>query len=300
MSMNDKKKMPKPVMIPLDKLHPFPDHPYKVKDNEEMDRLANSILEHGILTPILARPIENTDGELEILSGHRRCHAAKRAFLSAVPTIVCALTRDEAAILVVDSNLHRERLLPSEKAKAYKLKFDALKHQGRYDYVYDDDTSGQVVPKPDDRRTSALIGEAIGESYKTVDRYIRLTELIPELMSLVDSGRIAFSVGVELSYLTEEQQHEISLDAEVLERTPSYSQAVRMHKEQNLGTLTIERMQEIMNEDKPNQKEHLSLPMERISKYIPKGYTPKQAQEYVESVLEQAYKRRMRAREEER
>lgn len=300
MSMNDKKKTPKPVMIPLDKLHPFPDHPYKVKDNEEMDRLVNSILEYGILTPILARPIENTDGELEILSGHRRYHAAKKAFLSAVPTIVCALTRDEAAILVVDSNLHRERLLPSEKAKAYKLKFDALKHQGRYDYVYDDGTSGQVVPKPDDRRTSALIGEAFGESYKTVDRYIRLTELIPELMSLVDSGRIAFSVGVELSYLTEEQQHEIVLDAEVWERTPSYSQAVRMHKEQNLGTLTIERMQEIMNEDKPNQKEHLSLPMERISKYIPKGYTPKQAQEYVESVLEQAYKRRMRAREEER
>ena len=299
MSMNDKKKTPKPVLIPLDKLHPFPDHPYKVKDNEEMDRLVNSILEYGILTPILARPIENTDGELEILSGHRRCHAAKKAFLSAVPTIVCALTRDEAAILVVDSNLHRERLLPSEKAKAYKLKFDALKHQGRYNYVYDD-TSGQVVPKPDDRRTSALIGEAIGESYKTVDRYIRLTELIPELMSLVDSSRIAFSVGVELSYLTEEQQHEIALDAEVWERTPSYSQAVRMHKEQNLGTLTIERMQEIMNEDKPNQKEHLSLPMERISKYIPKGYTPKQAQEYVESVLEQAYKRRMRAREEER
>ena len=299
MSMNDKKKTPKPVLIPLDKLHPFPDHPYKVKDNEEMDRLIDSILEHGILTPILARPIENTDGELEILSGHRRCHAAKRAFLSAVPTIVCALTRDEAAILVVDSNLHRERVLPSEKAKAYKLKFDALKHQGRYDYMFDDDTSGQVVPKPDDRRTSALIGEAMGESYKTVDRYIRLTELIPDLMSLVDSGRIAFSVGVELSYLTEEQQHEIVLDAEVLERTPSYSQAVRMHREHLLGELTFDRIREIMDEDKPNQKEHLSLPMERISKYIPKGYTPKQAQEYVESILEQAYKRRMRYREQE-
>ena len=297
MSMNDKKKAPKPVLIHLDKLHPFPDHPYKVKDNEEMDRLIDSILEHGILTPILARPIENTDGELEILSGHRRCHAAKRAFLSAVPTIVCALTRDEAAILVVDSNLHRERLLPSEKAKAYKLKFDALKHQGRRS---DPEASGQVVPNSDSHYTAALIGDETGESYKTVQRYIRLTELIPELLDLVDSGRIAFSVGVELSYLTEEQQHEIVLDAEVLERTPSYSQAVRMHKEQNHGTLTIERMQEIMNEDKPNQKEHLSLPMERISKYIPKGYTPKQAQEYVESVLEQAYKRRMRAREEER
>ncbi len=300
MTTNDKKKAPKSVMISLDKLHPFPDHPYKVVDNEEMERLKDSIREHGILSPILARPLEGSDGELQILSGHRRCFAAKDIWLQTVPVIVCNLTYDEAAVLVVDSNLHRERLLPSEKAKAYKLKFDALKHQGRYNYVFDDDASGQVVPKPDDRRTSALIGEAMGESYKTVDRYNRLTELIPELMSLVDSGRIAFSVGVELSYLTEEQQHEISLDAEVLERTPSYSQAVRMHKEQNLGTLTIERMQEIMNEDKPNQKEHLSLPMERISKYIPKGYTPKQAQEYVESVLEQAYKRRMRAREEER
>ena len=300
MSMNDKKKTPKPVLIPIDKLHPFPDHPYKVVDNEEMERLKDSIREHGILSPILARPIEGSDGDLQILSGHRRCFAAKDIWMQTVPVIVCNPTYYEAAILVVDSNLHRERLLPSEKAKAYKLKFDALKHQGRYDYVFDDDTSGQVVPKPDDRRTSALIGEAMGESYKTVDRYIRLTELIPELMSLVDSGRIAFSVGVELSYLTEEQQHEIALDAEVLERTPSYSQAVRMHEEHNLGTLTIKRMQEIMNENKPNQKEHLSLPMDRISKYIPKGYTPKQAQEYVERVLEQAYKRRMRVREQER
>lgn len=297
MTMNDKKKAPKPVMIPLDKLHPFPDHPYKVVDNEEMERLKDSIREHGVLSPILARPIEGSDGEFLILSGHRRCFAAKDIWLQTVPVIVCNPTYDEAAVLVVDSNLHRERLLPSEKAKAYKLKFDALKHQGRRS---DPEASGQVVPNSDSHYTAALIGDETGESYKTVQRYIRLTELIPDLMSLMDSGRIAFSVGVELSYLTEEQQHEIALDAEVWERTPSYSQAVRMHKEQNLGTLTIERMQEIMNEDKPNQKEHLSLPMERISKYIPKGYTPKQAQEYVENVLEQAYKRRMRAREEER
>ena len=298
MTAKDKKPtgQTKPVMIPLSKLHPFPEHPYKVQDNEEMDRLVESIEQHGILSPILARPIEGSDGEYEIISGHRRCHAAEEAYLTAVPTIVCNLTRDEAAILLVDSNLHREHLLPSEKAFAYKMKADALNRQGqRTDLT----TSGQIVPKSDDNRTTAQIGEEYGESYKTVQRYIRLTNLIPELLSLMDSGRISFSVGVELSYLNEEQQQEIGLDAEVLERTPSYSQAVRMHKEQNLGTLTIERLQDIMNEDKPNQKEHLSLPMERISKYIPKGYTPKQAQEYVESVLKQAYNRR-RAREEER
>lgn len=298
MTTKDKKPtgQTKPVMIPLSKLHPFPEHPYKVQDNEEMDRLIESIEQHGILSPILARPIEGSDGEYEIISGHRRCHAAEEAYLTAVPTIVCNLTRDEAAILLVDSNLHREHLLPSEKAYAYKLKADAMNRQGqRTDLA----TSGQIVPKSDDNRTTAQIGEEYGESYKTVQRYIRLTNLIPELLSLMDSGRISFSVGVELSYLNEEQQQEIGLGAEVLERTPSYSQAVRMHKEQNLGTLTIERLQDIMNEDKPNQKEHLSLPMERISKYIPKGYTPKQAQEYVESVLKQAYNRR-RAREEER
>ena len=298
MTAKDKKPtgQTKPVMIPLTKLHPFPEHPYKVQDNEEMDWLIESIEQHGILSPILARPIEGSDGEYEIISGHRRCHAAEEAYLTAVPTIVCNLTRDEAAILLVDSNLHREHLLPSEKAFAYKLKADAMNRQGQRT---DLSTSGQIVPKSDDNRTTAQIGEEYGESYKTVQRYIRLTNLIPELLSLMDSGRISFSVGVELSYLNEEQQQEIGLDAEVLERTPSYSQAVRMHKEQNLGTLTTERLREIMDEDKPNQKEHLSLPMERISKYIPKGYTPKQAQEYVESVLKQAYNRR-RAREEER
>ena len=286
----------KPVMIPLNKLHPFPDHPYKVLDNEEMDRLKESICEHGILCPILIRPIENADGEYEIISGHRRCFAARALERETVPTIVCDLTRDEAAVLLVDSNLHREHLLPSEKAFAYKMKADALNRQGqRTDLT----TSGQIVPKSDDNRTTAQIGEEYGESYKTVQRYIRLTNLIPELLSLMDSGRISFSVGVELSYLNEEQQQEIGLDAEVLERTPSYSQAVRMHREHLLGELTFDRIREIMDEDKPNQKEHLSLPMERISKYIPKGYTPKQAQEYVERVLKQAYNRR-RAREEER
>ena len=281
-------------MVQLSDLVPFKIHPFRVIDDESMLRTTESIATFGVLSPLIVRPIEG--GKYEIISGHRRCHAAEEAYLTAVPTIVCNLTRDEAAILLVDSNLHREHLLPSEKAYAYKLKADAMNRQGqRTDLT----TSGQIVPKSDDNRTTAQIGEEYDESYKTVQRYIRLTNLIPELLSLMDSGRISFSVGVELSYLNEEQQQEIGLDAEVLERTPSYSQAVRMHKEQNLGTLTIERLQDIMNEDKPNQKEHLSLPMERISKYIPKGYTPKQAQEYVERVLEQAYKRR-RSREEER
>ena len=298
MNDNAKKATAKnPVMIPLNKLHPFPDHPYKVLDNEEMDRLKESICEHGILCPILVRPIENADSEYEIISGNRRCFAARALGRETVPTIVCDLTRDEAAILLVDSNLHREHLLPSEKAFAYKLKADAMSRQGqRTDLA----TSGQVVPKSDDSRTTAQIGKENSESYKTVQRYIRLTNLIPELLSLVDSGRIAFSVGVELSYLNGEQQTDLASDAELFDKTPSYSQAVRMHREHLLGELTFDRIREIMDEDKPNQKEHLSLPMERISKYIPKGYTPKQAQEYVERVLEQAYKRRMRSREQER
>ena len=228
----------KPVMIPLSKLHPFPDHPYKVLDNEEMDRLKESICEHGILCPILIRPIEDTDGEYEIISGHRRCFAAGTLGRETVPTIVCDLTRDEAAILLVDSNLHREHLLPSEKEFAYKLKADAMSRQGqRIDLV----TSGQVVPKSDDSRTTAQIGKENGESYKTVQRYIRLTNLIPELLSLVDSDRIAFSVGVELSYLNEEQQTDLASDAELLDKTPSYSQAVRMHREHLLGELTFDR-----------------------------------------------------------
>lgn len=291
MPRNDK---PTSAELPLSALHPFPNHPYKVTDDEAMFALMDSIDAHGVLSPVLVRP--EKDG-YEIISGHRRCHAAKAVGLKTVPAIVCDLSRSEAAILLVDSNLHREHLLPSEKAFAYKLKADAMSRQGqRIDLV----TSGQVVPKSDDSRTTAQIGKENGESYKTVQRYIRLTNLIPELLSLVDSGRIAFSVGVELSYLNEEQQTDLASDAELLDKTPSYSQAVRMHREHLLGELTFDRIREIMDEDKPNQKEHLSLPMERISKYIPKGYTPKQAQEYVESVLEQAYKRRMRAHEQER
>ena len=188
--------------ISINKLHEFKDHPYKVLDNDELNELIRSIQEHGILSPLIVRPLEGATGEYEIISGHRRFHAAQRAGLTEVPAFIYAVSRDEAAIMLVDSNLHREHILPSEKAFAYKMKAEALNHQGKRT----DPTSGQIVPKSDENRTTAMIGEQTGESYKTVQRYIRLTYLIPELLDLMDEGKIAFSVGVELSYLSPEAQ----------------------------------------------------------------------------------------------
>ena len=204
------------VTIPISKLHPFEGHPYKVLDNEEMDDLTESIRENGVLTPVLVRPLENAPGAYEIIAGHRRIHAAQLAGLDTVPAFVHAIDRDEASILLVDSNLHREHILPSEKAFAFKLKFEAMKHQGR--------TSGQVGPK----LTVDTISEA--DSGRQVKRYIRLTHLGPKLLDLVDQGRIAFSVGVELSYLDVDAQAYIAEIAERDDRTPSYSQASRMHR----------------------------------------------------------------------
>ena len=202
-------------------MKPFEGHPYKVIDNEEMDALVESIKAHGIMTPLIVRRIG--DDRYEIVSGHRRAHAAELAGLDTVPAIEMDMTRDEAAIALVDSNLHRERLLPSEKAFAYKLKAEALEHQGRRL------TSGQVVPKSDDKRTTAVIGEQTGESYKTVQRYIRLTHLIPALLDMVDDGRIAFSVGVELSFLDSDLQAALMIAIHLNDCTPSYAQACRMH-----------------------------------------------------------------------
>ena len=192
-----------PVAIPVSKLRPFEGHPYKVLDNDEMNTLIESIQTQGILSPLIVRPMENTTDEYEVVSGHRRLHAAIKAGLETVPAIIYALDRDAAAIAVVDSNLHREHILPSEKAFAYKMKADALSHQGQRS----DLTLGQVVPKSDSNRTTAVIGEPLGESYKTVQRYIRLTYLIPELLDWMDEGKIALSVGVELSFLSDEAQY---------------------------------------------------------------------------------------------
>ena len=281
--------------ISINKLHEFRDHPYQVLDNEEMNSLIESVQQQGIMTPLIVRPLESTTDEYEIISGHRRFRAAQKAGLAEVPAFIRPVSRDEAAIMVVDSNLHREHLLPSEKAFAYKLKAEALNHQGKRN----DLTSGQIVSKSDDRRTTAIIGEKSGESYKTVQRYIRLTNLIPELLELMDEGKIAFSVGVELSYLSVNIQYYL---LDIIERddcTPSYSQAFHMHKEMHNGTLTMQYVDKLMATEKPNQREMLKIPADRVRAFLPKNGTNKQAEDYIVKAVEHynKYLRRQRDRE---
>ena len=202
--------------IPIEKLHPFEGHPYKVLDDGEMDDLIESVRENGALSPLIVRPLEDTENEYEVISGHRRLHAAERAGMQSVPAFVYEVSRDEAAILLVDSNLHREHILPSEKAFAYKLKLEALTHQGK--------TSRQVGEK----WSVAQVSEAANESQHQVHRYIRLTKLVPELLQMMDEGRIAFSVGVELSFLSEKSQRDVLNAIELNDCTPSYSQACKI------------------------------------------------------------------------
>ena len=274
----------KPIAIPIAKLHPFEGHPYKVLDNEEMEALTESIHTEGILSPLIVRPLEGTD-EYEVISGHRRLHAAQRAGLSEVPALVYEISREEAAIMLVDSNLHREHILPSEKAFAYKLKADALNHRGERT----DLTSGQVGPK---LRSDEMIAEESGESRKQVQRYIRLTYLIPELLQLVDDGKIALTPAVELSYLPEKAQTCLLEEMRRNDCTPSLSQAVRLKKEYQAKTLTVPKLHSIMGEEKANQKDRLKIPMERIRKFFPKSYTPIQIEEAVVKLCEKDYRRR--------
>ena len=275
-------------MIQLDRLKPFENHPYKVVENEEMNNLTQSINENGILSPIIVRPIEN--GEYEIISGHRRLFAGKQAGLTKIPAMVCEMDRDTAAVTLVDSNLHRENILPSEKAYAYKLKAEALSHQGKRT----DLTSGQIVPKSDDNRTSAEIGEPYGESYKTVQRYIRLTNLHPKLLEYVDEGRIAFTPAVELSYLNDIEQQDLIEIIESEDCTPSLSQAVRMKKLSQQGLLADDKILEIMSEEKANQKERIKIPTERVRKFFPKSYSNTQIEEVIIKLCEAHYKRKHR------
>ena len=265
-----KNTMKKPVAILVEKLHPFAGHPFKVKDDDEMNTLIESIQTQGILSPLIVRPIENTE-EYEVISGHRLLHAAQRAGMTEVPALIYALDRDAAAIAVVDSNLHREHILLSEKAFAYKLKADALKHQGQRTDI----TSEQIAPK----LSTEVIGEQEGISKDTVKRYIRLTYLIPEFLEKMDKGEIALSVGVELSFLDESSQREVLEQCVINDCTPSYSQAWRMHKADREGALTKVTIQTIMSEEKANQKARLKIPMERIRKYFPQGYTAAQIEE---------------------
>ena len=272
--------------IDITKLKAFENHPYKVKDDEEMELLTDSIKENGILSPIIARPLKN--GEYEIISGHRRLFASKRAGLTKVPALVVEMDRDNAAIALVDSNLHRDNISPSEKAFAYKLKMEAMSRQGHRT----DLTSGQVVPKSDDNRTSAEIGEPYGESYKTVQRYIRLTYLHPKLLEYVDEGRIAFTPAVELSYLNDIEQQDLIQAIESEDCTPSLSQAVRMKKLSQAGELDDDKILEIMSEEKANQKERIKIPTERVRKFFPKNYTNSQIEDEIVRLCEAHYKRR--------
>lgn len=274
-----KNTMKKPVAIPVEKLHPFAGHPFKVKDDDEMHTLIESIQTQGILSPLIVRPIESTD-EYEVISGHRRLHAAQKAGITEVPALIYALDRDAAAIAVVDSNLHREHILPSEKAFAYKLKYEALKHQG---------TSCQVGTKS---RTDEQIAENANDSARQIQRYIRLTYLIPEFLEKMDKGEIALSVGVELSFLDESSQREVLEQCEMNDCTPSYSQAWRMHKADREGSLTKAAIQTIMSEEKANQKVRLKIPMERIRKYFPQSYTAAQIEDAVVKLCERDYHRR--------
>ena len=263
------RKLKSAVNIPLEKIRPFEGHPYKVIDNDEMNALIESIQEQGILSPLIVRPLENTEDEYELISGHRRLRAAQKAGAKNVPVFIYAVSRDEAAIMLVDSNLHREHILPSEKAFAYKLKLEALKHQGK--------TSSQVGTK---LRSDEIIASQSEDSRNQVQRYIRLTYLIPELLDLVDEGRIALTPAVELSYLTEEQQYSLLGTIEVEDRTPSLSQAVRFKKLSQAGQLTDELIDSIMQEEKANQREMFRIPMERLLKAVP-DLKPSQVEDFI-------------------
>lgn len=276
-----------PKNIAIEKLFPFEGHPFKVQDNKEMNALIESIQEQGILSPLIVRPKENTEDEYEIVSGHRRFRAAVKAGIKEVPALIVPLDRDAAAIAVVDSNLHREHIFPSEKAFAYKLKAEALRHQGKRS----DLTSGQLDPK--------LTVEKISEndSATQVKRYIRLTKLIPHILDMVDEGRIAFTPAVELSYLQPKEQAMLLSEMEYSDCTPNLSQAQRLKALSIQGLFTKEQLSAIMSEEKANQKERVKIPVERIQKYFPKDYTTTQMEETIVKLCEAYHRKRLRDRD---
>lgn len=274
----------KQTNIAVSKLRPFENNPYQVRDDAEMNTLIESIQTQGVLSPLIVRPIENTE-EYEVISGHRRLHAAQKAGITEVPALIYALDRDTAAIAVVDSNLHREHILPSEKAFAYRMKLEAMSRQGHRS----DLTSDQLGRKLE---TAEIIAQQSDDSKSQVRRYIRLTYLIPELLEKMDQGEIALSVGVELSFLDEQNQRAVLEQCAINDCTPSYSQAWRMHKADREGTLTTAVIQTIMSEEKANQKARLKIPMERIRKYFPQGYTAAQIEDAVVKLCERDYRRR--------
>lgn len=273
------------MQLPIQKLRPFENHPFQVKDDDEMNQLVWSVLTQGVLTPLVVRPLEND--EYEVISGHRRLHACQKAGIKTVPVLIYALDRDAAAIALVDSNLHREKILPSEKAFAYKLKMDALSRQGQRT----DLTSTQVGRKLE---TAEIIGEQSGESKNQVRRYIRLTELIPQILSMVDAGKIALTPAVELSYLTGQEQQDLLETMESEDCTPSLSQAVQMKKLSQSGELTMDRIFEILREPKANQQEKISFRVEDLRQFFPKSYSTVRIQETILKLLSDYQKKRKR------
>ena len=270
--------------LPIQKLRPFEGHPFKVTDNEEMDQLVWSVLTQGLLTPLVVRPLPN--GEYEVISGHRRLHACKKAGIETVPALIYAIDRDAAAIALVDSNLQREHILPSEKAFAYKLKLEAMNHQGR--------TSGQVGQK----WTRDEIAE--GESGRQVQRYIRLTNLIPGVLQKVDEGRIALTPAVELSYLTDAEQEDLLETMESEDCTPSLSQAIQMKALSQSGQLDMDTIFHIMTQPKANQQEKISFKVSELRDFFPRHYTAAQMMQEIKMALKERQQRLARQRDHSR
>ncbi len=271
--------------IPLSELHPFKDHPFKILDDEAMQKTVESIKEYGVLTPAIARP--RTEGGYELISGHRRHHASELAGKETMPVIVRNMDDDAATILMVDSNLQREEILPSERAKAYKMKLEAIKHQGERS----DLTSVQVGPKLD---AASRIAEEADESRSQVKRYIRLTNLTQELQDMVDDKKISFNPAVELSYLKPEEQDMFLEAMETAQVAPSLSQAQRMKKLSQQGQLTMEAMEDMLSEDKKAPLDRVVFDQNQIRKYFPKSYTTRQMQEKIIQLLEQWQRKQQR------
>ena len=270
------------MQLPIQKLRPFENHPFLVKDDDEMEQLVWSVLTQGVLTPLVVRPLEND--EYEVISGHRRLHACQKAGIETVPALIYALDRDAAAIALVDSNLHREKILPSEKAFAYKLKMDALSHQG---------TSRQLGEK----WSVSQLSEAGTDSERQIHRYIRLTELIPQILSMVDSEKIALTPAVELSYLTKQEQQDLLETMESEDCTPSLSQAVQLKKLSQSRELNMDKIFDILREPKANQQEKISFRVEDLRKFFPKTYSIARIQERILKLLEADCRKRQRAQE---
>lgn len=282
-------KLEKIQILPLSELHPFEGHPFQVRDDEEMDKMVDSVKEYGVMTPAIVRP--RRDGGYEIVAGHRRCHASRRAGVDTMPCIVRDMDDDTAIILMVDSNCQREHILPSEKAKAYEMKLEAIKRQGRRS----DLTSGQVGPKLEERRSNQIVAEKAGESVKQVQRFIRLNKLTPDLMQLVDDGRLKTTPAVELSYLTPEEQEEFLSYMEEEGCTPSLSQAQKLKAASKESVLTKDTINEIMSARSPSVKPRepqLTIAVSKVERYFPKGFSSEQMESTILKLLENYYRKR--------